>query len=98
MGSKAKDEGAPHGTERRRLATKQSDAVFAAMAKRASENFFANRGFSAETIEALVAHGMSIPEELLLITADDAVGIPGLGISGKAEVQAYRKRFLREPK
>ena len=91
--SKDKISAARHA-ESRGAATARNEAVFAAMDKRASENFFADRGFSAQTIKALIANGMSLPEELLLMADDEAGRIPGLDEAGLAEVQAYRKRFL----
>jgi|KBSSwiStaDraftv2_1062776.scaffolds.fasta_scaffold2154164_1 hypothetical protein len=80
-------------TEARKVAAANSDAVFAVMEKRAAENFFAARGFSAQTIHALVANGMHLPEEVLLLTDDEARHIPGLESAGQAEVHAYRTRF-----
>lgn len=94
MTSKDKNASAARQTESRRVATVQNEAAFAAMDKRAWENFFADRGFSTETIKTLIAHDMRLPEELLLMTGDEAERIPGLGKTGLAEVQAYRKRFL----
>lgn len=84
-----------HQAESRKRATAQSDAVFTAMDKRAAENFFANRGFSGQTIKALVDHGIKLPEELLAMLESDIGRIAGLGREGITEVQLYRKRFLR---
>lgn len=79
--------------ESRKMATAQSDAVFTAMDKRAAENFFANRGFSDQTVKALVDHGIKLPEELLVMPESDVSRIVGLGREGITEVQLYRKRF-----
>jgi hypothetical protein len=93
IGSKDKNARAARQMESRRVATTQNEAVFAAMDKRASENFFANRGFSAHTIKTLIANGVSLPEELLVMTPNKAERIPGLDQTGLSEVRAYRKRF-----
>jgi hypothetical protein len=80
--------------EGRATATAKVDAVFAVMDKRASEHFFADRGFSAQTIHVLVANGVRLPEELLLMTEDETGDLPGLDSVGRVEVHAYRVRFL----
>jgi hypothetical protein len=98
MSSKDKNARAAQQVESRRAAAAQNETVFAAMDKRASENFFANRGFSAQTIKTLIANGVSLPEELLLMAADEVGRIPGLGRAGLTEAQAYRKRFLFDRK
>jgi hypothetical protein len=67
------------------------------MDKRAAENLFAHRAFSTRTIHALIANGIQLPEEVLLLTADKARKIPGLDMAGRAEVLAYRSRFLSTP-
>jgi hypothetical protein len=97
MNSKDQNAREARHTESRRVETEKMDAAFAEMGKRASENFFANRGFSAQTIRTLIASGISLPEELLLMTADEAGCIQGLGEDGLAEVKAYRERFLSAP-
>ena len=97
MSSKDKNARAARQHESRRVATTQNEAVFAAMDKRASENFFANRGFSIHTIKALIANGVNLPEELLVMTADEAGRLSGLDRSGLSEVRAYRKRFISHP-
>ena len=81
-------------TESRRAAEAATDAAFAAMDKRAAENLFAHRGFSAPTMHILVASGMQLPEEVLLLTNDQVAQIPGVDTAGRAEIEAYRKRFL----
>jgi len=97
MRLKDKNARAARQVESRRVATTQNEAVFAAMDTRASENFFANRGFSTHTIKVLIASGINLPEELLGMTADQAGHITGLGRPGLSEVRAYRKRFLTHP-
>ena len=58
-------------------------------------NFFARRGFSAETIKALVARGILMPEELLFMPPDEIRDIPfRSGKTALAEIRAYRKQFL----
>ena len=93
MRTKDKGATAKRQAESRKVAIAQNDAVFAAMDKRASENFFGNRGFSTRTIQRLVANGLHLPEELLLMSADEAGRIPGLDSAGLAEVRAYREQF-----
>ena len=80
-------------SQTRALAATASDAVFAQMADRAEQQFFANRGFSADSIKALTAYGIELPEELLVMTEGDILRILGLGTHGLAEVRAYRGRF-----
>jgi hypothetical protein len=94
MSSKDQDARATRDTKSRGLAIMQNEAVFAAMDERASENFFAGRGFSARTIKTLVSNHISLPEELLLMTDHEAVRVRGLDKAGRGEIQAYRKRFL----
>ena len=85
-------------TETRAVAATANEAVFAQMADRAEQQFFANRGFSAESIKALTSHGLELPEELLLMTERQILNIPGLGSHGLAEVRAYRRRFHKADK
>jgi hypothetical protein len=83
----------------RKTARAESDAVFASMDARAAEQFFAKRGFSPETIKALVAHGILMPEELLFMTADPLRHIPFASAEiALGEIWAYRERFLGEKK
>src|SRR5437868_15383388 len=83
----------------RRAALADSDAVFASMDKRASEQFFAGRGFSQDTIKALAAHGIVLPEELLFMPASRIKRISfGSEKAALAEIRSYRKQFLGEPK
>ena len=79
--------------ETRAVAATANEAVFAQMADRAEQQFFANRGFSADSIKVLTAHGLELPEELLLMTESQILKIPGLGSHGLAEVRAYWRRF-----
>ena len=80
-------------SQTRALAATASDAVFAQMANRAEQQFFANRGFSTDSIKALTAYGVELPEELLVMTESEIPRIPGLGAHGLAEVRVYRGRF-----
>jgi len=83
----------------RRAAQAASDAVFAAMDARAAEQFFAKRGFSLETIKALVAHGILMPEELLFMPAEQIGRISfDSAQSALAEIRVYRAHFLSESK
>jgi hypothetical protein len=82
-----------HQNEKREVATSANDAVFAQMAHRAEQHFFANRGFSADSIKALSAHGIGLPEELLLMKESQILQIAGLDANGLAEVRTYRRRF-----
>lgn len=83
----------------RKTARANSDAVFAAMDTRAAEQFFARRGFSPETIKALIAHGLLLPEELLFMpnAQINRISFDSEKIA-RAEIRAYRARFLEENK
>ena len=103
MNSTSKSERKRHAvahqqTKTRAAAATASDAVFAQMADRAEQLFFANRGFSADSVKALTAHGIELPEELLPMTESQILQIPGLGTHGLAEVRTYRRRFRCEDK
>ena len=80
-------------SERRATATAASDAAFAVMDIHAAEQLFGKRGFARDTIAALAAHGIGLPEELLFMTEEQILQIPGLGNTGLDEVRAYRARF-----
>jgi len=81
----------------RKAARAASDAVFASMDNRAAEQIFAQRGFSHETIKALIAHGLLLPEELLFMPAAQISRISfDTEKTVRAEIRAYRKRFLGE--
>lgn len=82
----------------RKKAIAQNNAVFEGMDRRAAENFFAKRGFSAPTVKALIDHGLKLPEELLMMTESEVGSIAGLGKEGVTEVRAYRERFLIPPR
>lgn len=84
-------------TESRRVAAAKTDAVFSDMDKRAAENFFSRRGFSARTIHALVESGIHLPEEVLFLSDERAEHIAGLDAGSLAEIEAYRSRFLPTP-
>jgi hypothetical protein len=56
---------------------------------------FANRNFSRNTIETLVACGISAPEWLLFMTDKQVSNIPLLGEVAVREVRAYRSKFIR---
>ena len=53
---------APEVRASRKVAGAASDAVFDSMDIRAVEQFFGKRGLSSETIKALVAKGIELPE------------------------------------
>jgi hypothetical protein len=55
---------------------------------------FANRGFSDRLIEALLAHGLDAPERLLFMSGPALKCIPGVGLKGWSDLDAYRRRFL----
>ena len=79
----------------RKAARAQSDAVFASMDKSAAEQIFARRGFSRETIKALVAHGILLPEELLFMPVSQINRISFESEkTARAEIRSYRERFL----
>jgi hypothetical protein len=63
---------------------------------RVRQNNF-KRGFSRETIKALAAHGILMPEELLFIPTEQIARISfDSAQSASAEVRAYRAHFLSE--
>ena len=78
---------------RRAAAHAANEALFAAIDDRAAQQFFAKRGLSADTIRALILHGIAMPEELLLLTEKELLQIEGLEEEGLDEVKAYRGRF-----
>ena len=79
---------------RRAVSAAANEAVFAGMDDRAAQHFFSKRGLSADSIRVLIAHGIEMPEELLLATESELLQIDGLEEAGLAEVKAYRRRFI----
>jgi len=55
---------------------------------------FEGRGFSKQTVDALLAHGISAPERLLFMTETELQNISGIGASSLAEILRYRKQHL----
>jgi hypothetical protein len=55
------------------------------------------RGLSDRTVEALIAHGIMLPENLLLMTEDELKAIPGIGKASMSQIKAYRDRFTPKP-
>jgi hypothetical protein len=53
---------------------------------------FRQRGLSDRTIQALVDCSIDSPERLLFMTEKEIQSIPGIG---KAEIIAYREKFIR---
>jgi hypothetical protein len=53
---------------------------------------FASRGFSAGTIDALIAGGVDLPEHLLFVQ-EGALQELGLGDIPMSEIRSYRERF-----
>jgi hypothetical protein len=89
---------AEHQHASRKKAGADADAAFTAMDERAAINFFGKRGFSRATVAALIAHGITLPEEVLFLTREDIRQIPGLDEELRAEIRDYRRRFsLRSP-
>jgi DNA-directed RNA polymerase alpha subunit len=57
---------------------------------------FTRRGLSGRTIEAVLGHGIEMPEQLLFMSEADLKAIPGVGKAALKEIAAYRARFLPE--
>jgi DNA-directed RNA polymerase alpha subunit len=57
---------------------------------------FSHRGFSNRTIDALIAHGIDLPERLLFVTEADLKSIPGIGEASFEEIVRYRTRLIPE--
>jgi DNA-directed RNA polymerase alpha subunit len=53
---------------------------------------FGGRGFSQRTLDALHAHGIKMPEELLFISEAAVRKIPGIGKAAFEEIMRYRAR------
>jgi len=56
---------------------------------------FQHRGFSHETIVALVDCSIDAPERLLFMTVKQIKRIPDIDESSLAEIMAYRAKFIR---
>jgi hypothetical protein len=54
---------------------------------------FRGRGFSDDTIQALITHGLELPEELLFMDEEHVTEIPGIGEAALAEIVAYWSKF-----
>lgn len=55
---------------------------------------FSNRGFSDRTINALTAHGLRWPEQLLSMPDLEIVRIKGIGQASLREISNYRAKVL----
>jgi DNA-directed RNA polymerase alpha subunit len=56
---------------------------------------FDDRGFSHQTIQALVDCSIDAPERLLFMTEKQIRKIPGISKTSMTEIKAYRERFIR---
>jgi hypothetical protein len=57
---------------------------------------FSSRGFSEQTINALVEGGIDAPEHLLQKSEPEIWRIKGVGIVAMDQIRAYRAKFGRE--
>lgn len=54
---------------------------------------FAERGLSRRTIDALIYHGIKMPEWVLFMSETEIKKISGIGKSSLAEIVRYRLKF-----
>ena len=57
---------------------------------------FEGRGFSKRTVDALLAHGINAPEQLLFMTETELQNIPDIGAISLGEIFRYRRQHLSE--
>jgi hypothetical protein len=73
--------------------TKRLPPILAAAMESARTEPFQRRGLSHRTIQALIDHGVDLPERLLFMKNAELNAIRGIGKASLAEIAAYQARF-----